>query len=184
MPLKTGFLDVLGIKCSTGNDDNNNNNNNNNKKKNACVCICAFPVLLTLVGADPAAERREYVRNLGVVIFAAMVGRSSRDCIGELRKSDLHCRRALRPVVGPPFRVNWTHKVLQIWHCRIKQYTGHNGFNFWFARYVQEHSKFADPVAMKRGKQVFAWNPRMICQRFLMWDECLLDTLIGTLFGV
>ena len=115
---------------------------------------------------------------------AAMVGRSSRDCISELRKSDLHCRRALRPVVGPPFRVNWTHKVLQIWHCRIKQYTGHNGFNFWFARYVQDHSKFADPVAMKRGRQVFAWNPRMICQRFLMWDECLLDTLIGIFFGV
>ena len=50
MVLDTVFLDVFGPKYLTG---SNNNNNNKNNKKNIWH-------LVSLVRADPAAERREY----------------------------------------------------------------------------------------------------------------------------
>ena len=50
MVLDTVFLDVFGPKYLTG---SNNNNNNKNNKKNIWH-------LVSLVRAEPAAERREY----------------------------------------------------------------------------------------------------------------------------
>ena len=46
-------------KIHTSDSSNNNNNNNHD----VCFCICALPVLVTFVRADPAAERREYNHN-------------------------------------------------------------------------------------------------------------------------
>ena len=46
------FLDVFNLKYLTTNHNNNNNNNKKKKKKNIWH-------LVSLVRADPAAERRE-----------------------------------------------------------------------------------------------------------------------------
>ena len=52
--LNTVFLDVFDLKYLTRNHHHNHNNNNNNNKKNIWH-------LVSLVRADPAAERREYI---------------------------------------------------------------------------------------------------------------------------
>ena len=58
MSLDTVFFDVFGLKYLTWNNssNSNSNNNNNNKKKKKKKNIWH---LVTLVRADPAAERRE-----------------------------------------------------------------------------------------------------------------------------
>ena len=53
----TVFLDVFDLKYLTRNHNNNNNNNNNNNKNKNKKNIWH---LVSLVRADPAAERREY----------------------------------------------------------------------------------------------------------------------------
>ena len=53
MSLNTVFLDVFDLKYLTWSNSNNNNNNNKNNKN--------IWHLVTLVRADPAAARREYI---------------------------------------------------------------------------------------------------------------------------
>ena len=47
MTLNTKFWDVFGREYLTGSNNN------------VCLCIVALPVFVTVVRADPAAERRE-----------------------------------------------------------------------------------------------------------------------------
>ena len=61
--------------------------------------------------------------------------------VGELRKLDVHCRKLLRRMVGPPPDANWnrpSHKVLHEWHIRIEQQLECNGFKLWSRRYLAE----------------------------------------------
>ena len=61
--------------------------------------------------------------------------------VGELRKLDVHCRKLLRRMVGPPPDANWNgpwHEVLHEWHIRIKQQVECNGFKLWSRRYFAE----------------------------------------------
>ena len=49
----------------------------------------------------------------------------------DLRKLDVHCRKLLRRVVGPPADIDWNqpwHTILHAWHRRIDQQLEYHGF--------------------------------------------------------
>ena len=48
----------------------------------------------------------------------------------DLRKLDVHCRKLLRRVVGPPADIDWNqpwHTILHAWHRRIDQQLEYHG---------------------------------------------------------
>ena len=82
--------------------------------------------------------------------------------VGELRKLDVHCRKLLRRMVGPPPDANWNgfwHEVLHEWHIRIEQQLECNGFKLWSRRYLAEYWKFANYVALLPGDR---WIRRVL----------------------
>ena len=51
----------------------------------------------------------------------------------ELRKLDVHCRKLLRQVVGPPGSIDWTqpwHSILHQWNQRVVEQMELNGSSF------------------------------------------------------
>ena len=64
----------------------------------------------------------------------------------DLRKLDVHCRKLLRRVVGPPADIHWNqpwHTILHAWHRRIYQQLEYHGFKMWSTKYLSEYWKFA-----------------------------------------
>ena len=69
----------------------------------------------------------------------------------DLRKLDVHCRKLLRRVVGPPADIDWNqpwHTILHAWHRRIDQQLEYHGFKMWSTKYLSEYWKFANYVAL------------------------------------
>jgi len=104
--------------------------------------------------------------------------------VGELRKLDVHCRKLLRRMVGPPPDANWNgpwHEVLHEWHIRIEQQLECNGFKLWSRRYLAEYWKFANYVALlpedRWIRRVLAWHPQQgrLGRAFMTWDSPLQD---------
>ena len=83
---------------------------------------------------------------ISVVCFAAG---HRKVYVGELGALDVHCRKLLRRMVGPPPDANWNgpwHEVFHEWHVRIEQQVTCNGFKLWSRRYLAEYWKFANYV--------------------------------------
>ena len=83
----------------------------------------------------------------------------------DLRKLDVHCRKLLRRVVGPPADIDWNqpwHTILHSWHNRIDQQLKYHGFKIWSAKYLSEYWKFANYVALldenRWVKRILHWN--------------------------
>ena len=83
----------------------------------------------------------------------------------DLRKLDVHCRKLLRRVVGPPADIDWNqpwHTILHSWHNRIDQQLEYHGFKIWSAKYLSEYWKFANYVALldenRWVKRILHWN--------------------------
>ena len=100
--------------------------------------------------------------------------------VGELRQLDVHCRKLLRRMVGPPADVNWNapwHEILHEWHIRIEQQLECNGFKLWSRRYLAESWKFANYVALlpedRWIRRVLAWHPKQgrLGRAFMTWDS-------------
>ena len=84
----------------------------------------------------------------------------------DLRKLDVHCRKLLRRVVGPPADIDWNqpwHTILHAWHRRIDQQLEYHGFKMWSTKYLSEYWKFANYVALlddnRWVKRILHWNP-------------------------
>ena len=116
---------------------------------------------------------------ISVVCFAAC---HRKLYVGELRKLDVHCRKLLRRMVGPPADVTWNgpwYEFLHEWHIRIKQQLDCNGFNLLLRRYLAEYWKFESYVALLREhrwiRRVLAWHPRQgrFGRTFMTWDSPL-----------
>ena len=97
-----------------------------------------------------------------VVCFAA--GRR-KICTNDLRKLDVHCRKLLRRVVGPPADIDWNqpwHTILHSWHNRIDQQLKYHGFKIWSAKYLSEYWKFANYISLldenRWVKRILHWN--------------------------
>ena len=63
----------------------------------------------------------------------------------ELRKLDVHCRKLLRQVVGPPGSIDWTqpwHSILHQWNERVVEQMQLNGFELWSNRCMLDYWKF------------------------------------------
>ena len=100
--------------------------------------------------------------------------------VGELRKLDVHCRKLLRRMIGPPPDANWNgpwHEILHEWHIRIEQQLECNGFKLWSRRYLAEYWKFANYVALlpedRWIRRVLAWHPQQgrPGRAFMTWDS-------------
>ena len=62
----------------------------------------------------------------------------------ELRKLDVHCRKLLRQIVGPPRSIDWTkpcHSILDQWNQRVMEQMQLNGVEFWLNRCMPDSSK-------------------------------------------
>ena len=69
----------------------------------------------------------------------------------EFRKLDVHCRKLLRQVVGPPGSIDWTqpwHSILHQWNQRVVEQMQLNGFKLWSQRCMIEYRKFVQYVAV------------------------------------
>ena len=84
----------------------------------------------------------------------------------DLQKHDVHCRKLLRRVVGPPADIDWNqpwHTILHAWHRRIDQQLEYHGFKMWSTQYLSEYWKFANYVALlddnRWVKRILHWNP-------------------------
>ena len=65
-------------------------------------------------------------------------------CQSELRKLDVHYRKHLRQVVGPPGNIDWTqpwHSILHQWNQRVVEQMQLNGYEFWSNRCMLEYWK-------------------------------------------
>ena len=83
----------------------------------------------------------------------------------DLQKLDVHCRKLLRRVVGPPADIDWNqpwHTILHAWHRRIDQQLEYHGFKMWSTKYLSEYWKFANYVALlddnRWAKRILHWN--------------------------
>ena len=65
MPLSTEFLDIFGLFTWPGATRRRRRRRTTTTTNIMCFCIVALPVLVTLVRADPAAERHEYAFQMG-----------------------------------------------------------------------------------------------------------------------
>ena len=109
--------------------------------------------------------------------------------VGELRKLDVHCRKLLRPMIGPPPGINWNepwHDILHEWHTRIEQQLECNGFKIWSHKYLTEYWKFGNYVALlpehRWIRRVLAWHPRQKKNWTSIYDLGLASTLHPGLF--
>ena len=69
----------------------------------------------------------------------------------KLRKFDVHWRKLLRCVVGPPADIDWNqpwHTILHAWHKRINQQLEYHGFKMWATKYLSEYLIFANYIAL------------------------------------
>ena len=91
----------------------------------------------------------------------------------DLQKLDVHCRKLLRRVVGPPADIDWNepwHTILHAWHRRIDQQLEYHGFKMWSTKYLSEYWKFANYVALLEqslGETHLALEPR----RWEVWTS-------------
>ena len=83
----------------------------------------------------------------------------------ELRKLDVHCRKLLRQVVGPPGSIDWTqpwHSILHQWNQRVVEQMQLNGFELWSNRCMLDYWKFVQYVAVLDDsrwlKRALTWN--------------------------
>ena len=83
----------------------------------------------------------------------------------ELRKLDVHCRKLLRQVVGPPGNIDWTqpwHSILHQWNQRVVEQMQLNGYEFWSNRCMLEYWKFVQYAALLDDnrwlKRALVWN--------------------------
>ena len=84
----------------------------------------------------------------------------------DLRKLDVHCRKLLRRVVGPPADIDWNQPwhtiLLHSWRNRIDQQLKYHGFKIWSAKYLSEYWKFANYVPLldenRWVKRILHWN--------------------------
>ena len=82
-----------------------------------------------------------------------------------LRKLDVHCRKLLRQVVGPPGSIDWTqpwHSILHQWNQRVVEQMQLNGFELRSNRCVLDYWKFVQYVAVLDDsrwlKRALTWN--------------------------
>ena len=84
----------------------------------------------------------------------------------DIRNLDVHCRKLLRRVVGPPADTDWNqpwHTIYHAWHRRIDQQLEYHGFKMWSAKYLSEYWKFENYIALldenRWVKRILHWNP-------------------------
>ena len=82
----------------------------------------------------------------------------------ELRKLDVHCRKFLRQVVGPPGSIDWTqpwHSILHQWNQHVVEQMQLNGFKLWSQRCMIEYWKFVQYGVLDDSrwlKRALVWN--------------------------
>ena len=83
----------------------------------------------------------------------------------ELRKLDVHCRKFLRQVVGPPGSIDWTqpwHFIVHLWNQRVVEQMQLNGFEVWSNRCMVDCWKCVQYVAVLDDsrwlKRALKWN--------------------------
>ena len=77
----------------------------------------------------------------------------------ELWKLDVHCRKLLRQVVGPPGSIDWTqpwHSILRQWNQRVVEQMQLNGFELWSNRCMLDYWKFVG--SSRSWKTAGGWN--------------------------
>ena len=83
----------------------------------------------------------------------------------EFRKLDVHWRKLLRQVAGPPGSIDWTQPWHSIWHQRnqrVAEQMQLNGFELWSNRCVLDYWKFVQYVAVlddsRWPQRALKWN--------------------------
>ena len=94
---------------------------------------------------------------------------------------DVHFRRLLRCVVGPPSQTNWLnpwHEILHDWNARVARYVQDAGVLTWSQRSLQQYRHLCSYIAglpdVRWVSRTVAWRPRNIRKRgapFRMWHS-------------
>ena len=99
----------------------------------------------------------------------------------DLETMDVHFRRLLRSVVGPPSQTNWLnpwHEILHDWNARVARYVQEAGVLTWSQRSLQQYWHLCSYIAglpdARWVSRTLAWTPRNIRKRgapFRMWHS-------------
>ena len=101
----------------------------------------------------------------------------------DLETMDVHFRRLLRSVVGPPSQTNWLnpwHEILHDWNARVARYVQETGTGVltWSRRSLQQYWHLCSYIAglpdVRWVSRTVAWRPRNISKRgapFRMWHS-------------
>ena len=83
-----------------------------------------------------------------------------------LQKYDVHFRKFIRQIVGPPPGTNWSaqwHGILHEWNLRVDHWTRASGISSWSRRCMIQYWKFASYIANLPAerwvRRALAWNP-------------------------
>ena len=110
----------------------------------------------------------------------------------ELRKLDVHCRKLLRQIVGPPGSIDWTQpwrSILHQWNQRVMEQMQLNAFEFWSNRCMLDSWKFVQYVAVLDDsrwlKRALTWNAGggRRGRSFDLWDapqNCAGGRILGS----
>ena len=99
----------------------------------------------------------------------------------DLETMDIHLRRLLRSVVGPPSQTNWLnpwHEILHDWNARVARSVEEAGILTWPHRSLQQYWHLCSYIAglpdARWVSRILAWRPRNITKRgapFRMWHS-------------
>ena len=99
----------------------------------------------------------------------------------DLETMDVHFRRLLRSVVGPPSQTNWLnpwHEILHDWNARVARYVQETGVLTRSRRSLQPYWHLCSYIAglpdVRWVSKTVAWRPRNIRKRgapFRMWHS-------------
>ena len=90
----------------------------------------------------------------------------------DLETMDVHFRRSLRSVLGPPSQTNWLnpwHDILHDWNARVARYVQELAFLNWSQRSLQQYWHLCSYIAglpdVRWVSRTVAWRPRNIRKR-------------------
>ena len=99
----------------------------------------------------------------------------------DLETMDVHFRRLLRSVVGPPGQTNWLnpwHEILHDWNARVARYVQEAGVLTWSQRSLQQYWHLCSYIAglhdSRWVSRTLAWRPRNVRKRgapLRMWHS-------------
>ena len=112
---------------------------------------------------------------------------------GDLRKMDVHFRRLMRQVVGPPGGLDWSrpwHETLHAWHQRVEGIVTDAGIRTWSRECLRQHWKLASySVSIPTHRwlpRVMRWSPRgrhPAGRPHFTWDQQLVNFCKWKQFG-